>query len=330
MIITGCLIAMLLNATIASPDHDHSTKVDFLMSIFITIIVWEGNLRLDERLNKKHPWLKKPLTRLVIQFPLSLLYSALGTYLPMMLFNYFICVIPSDRQFEFTIICVFVGLVVSVLILGVEISTQFFRNWKSSLVEVEKYKTESAQAQLQNLKEQVNPHFLFNNLSVLSSLVYKDQDKAVDFINQLSKVYRYLLDSRNTELISLQEELTFIKSYIYLLEIRFDTNIRFQIQIPDHFLKDVLPPMALQMLVENTIKHNEVSSEMPLTVSIVVQNNMLEVKNNLQPRMHEEESSKTGLNNIRERYKHYTDKKVEVISDAKQFIVRLPLLNKTA
>lgn len=328
MIVTGIFIAVLLNIFITNPGQQHHLITDLLMSVFITLLVWEGNLRIDDWLHKKHPWLKQPVKRLIIQFPISLGYSALGTYLPMMLFNYFICVIPSDKQMQFTLMCVIIGLIVSILILGIEISSQFFRNWKLSLVEVEKYKNESAQAQLQNLKEQVNPHFLFNNLSVLSSLVYKDQDKAVDFINQLSKVYRYLLDSRNTELMSLEEEMTFIKSYIYLLEIRFDTSIRFEIQIPNNYLNMLLPPMALQMLIENAIKHNEVSAEMPLTVSITAHDNQLEVKNNLQTRIQNEQSSKTGLNNIRERYKHYTDKKVEIMSDAKYFIARIPLLNK--
>ncbi len=329
MVITGILITVFLNLTIANPGTHHHFITDLLMSVFITILVWEGNLRIDEWVDKKHPWLKKPLKRIAIQFPISLSYSALGTYLPMMFFNYFVCVIPSDKQMAFTLVCVMVGLVVSILILGIEISSQFFRNWKLSIIEVEKYKNESAQAQLQNLKEQINPHFLFNNLSVLSSLVYKDQDKAVDFINQLSKVYRYLLDSRNTELISLREEMTFIKSYIYLLEIRFDKNLHINVQIEEKNLDFLLPPMALQMLIENAIKHNEASSEMPLTVSILAHNDLLEVKNNLQARSNHEESSKTGLINIRERYKHYTNRQVEILNDLKFFIVRIPLLHKT-
>lgn len=330
MIILGALIGYLLDLLIPKKDLNDKVIFHYFTSILITFLVWEGNLKLDDWLNQKFPWLKKPGKRILVQLPSSLIYSALTIFLSMLFFDTYVCSIPNTSRGMLMLSSTIIGLMVTLILISVEVGAQFFNNWKSSLIEVEKYKTESAQAQLQNLKEQVNPHFLFNNLSVLSSLVYKDQDKAVDFINQLSKVYRYLLDSRNTELISLQEELTFIKSYIYLLEIRFDTSIRFDIQIPDAYLKYVLPPMALQMLVENTIKHNEVSSEQPLTVSIVVQNNMLEVKNNLQPRLQQEESSKTGLNNIRERYKHYTDKKVEVINDTKHFIVRLPLLNKTA
>ena len=116
-------------------------------------------------------------------------------------------------------------------VLAIHISFQFFRALKESLIQVEKYKTQSANAQLQNLKNQLNPHFLFNNLSVLTSLVYKNQDKATDFINELAKVYRYVLDTKNSELVPLQEELEFINHYIYLQKIRFEDSILFEINI---------------------------------------------------------------------------------------------------
>jgi LytS/YehU family sensor histidine kinase len=199
-------------------------------------------------------------------------------------------------------------------------------NWKRSLVEIEKYRTENLQAQLQNLKNQLNPHFLFNNLSVLSSLVYIDQDKAVDFINQLSKVYRYLLDNRDTELVSLDTELNFIRSYTYLIKIRFDKNIIFNIDVPKEKLTLLLPPLALQMLIENAIKHNEISEELPLTVDLNIKDGKLEVSNNLQLRSTNEVSSKTGLQNIKDRYKFFTDELVEVYETKDRFIVKVPLL----
>jgi LytS/YehU family sensor histidine kinase len=221
---------------------------------------------------------------------------------------------------------VVLGVLISISILSIEISSQFFSHWKKSLVEVEKYKTESLHAQLQNLKNQINPHFLFNNMSVLSSLVYKDQDKAVDFINQLSKVYRYLLDNRNSELVTLDQELVFIRSYTYLLQIRFDTNIHFEFDIEDSKRNLMLPPMALQILIENAIKHNEVSSEQPLTIAIIVTDHFLQVRNNLQLRVNKETSCKTGLQNIKDRYQYFTDTPVEVIQNTNAFIVKIPLL----
>jgi LytS/YehU family sensor histidine kinase len=158
-------------------------------------------------------------------------------------------------------------------------------------------------------------------------LVYKDQDKAVDFINQLSKVYRYLLDNRNSELVTLENELTFIKSYIYLLQIRFDTNIEFKIDVESEFMHKLIPPLSLQILIENAIKHNEISNEMPLTISINVFENQLMIVNNLQLRTNHEPSSKTGLQNIKDRYKHFTDRELEIIENEKSFIVKIPLLS---
>ncbi len=327
MILAGIVISLLLHSVMPNPDINHNRLYDFLTSIIITIIVWEGNLRIDHVMNQKFPWVKNPGKRLLTHTSLGLVFSVLAIYFPMVFFDTYVCRIPDDKREGLMVGCLLIGLLVTVIILSIEISTQFFRQWKQSLVDVEKYKTESVQAQLQNLKNQVNPHFLFNNLSVLSSLVYTDPDKSVDFINQLSKVYRYLLDNKSSELVTLATELEFIKSYTYLLQIRFDKNIQFDFTIEDDCLRLLIPPMSLQMLIENTIKHNEVSSELPLAVSIVAKNNELIVANNIQLRTNPEPGSKTGLQNIKDRYKFYSEKEVEIIMDKENFIVKLPLLN---
>lgn len=327
MALVGVLITFILDVLVKwETIHDHNRIFDFLITIIITILAWEGNLRLDTWLNTRYPWELSAKKRILLQMPLTVVYSTAAIYIPMRLFDLFVCELPGGSRLFFVLICLVLGLVISFTILSFDLSAQFFTKWKQSLLEVEKYKAESLQAQLQNLKDQVNPHFMFNNLSVLSSLVYKDQDKAVDFINQLSKVYRYVLDSRNSELVSLQEELTFIKSYTYLLQIRFDRNLNFRMEIPDTSLQLLLPPMALQILVENTIKHNEVSSEAPLQVDVRIENGKLMVRNNLQLRSNVEPGSKTGIQNIRQRYSYFTEETVEVETTADTFTVRIPLL----
>lgn len=327
MLVAGILIALLIGKLM---PHDHNNNhnefFDHLIAILITFIVWEGNLRIDEKLNQRLPWISRPGYRLFVQFVIALVFSALGVYIPMKLFNTLVCIIPPEREMILNFMSLGVGLVVSVIILTFEIGSQFFRNWKESLVQIEHYKTENMRAQLQNLKNQLNPHFLFNNMSVLSSLVYKDQDKAVDFINQLSKVYRYLLDNRNNELVELETELNFIDAYIYLLQIRFDKNLVFKLDIPKEKLKMLLPPMSLQMLIENAIKHNEVSDEQHLLIEILLDEDKLKVVNNLQKRTNIEPSSKTGIQNIKDRYRYFTDKAVEVIENTKSFTVKIPLL----
>lgn len=327
MIIVGVGISFLLHFLVRIEAPKHHPLHDLLTSVILTILIWEGNLRIDTLLDKKFPWQSKPARRILIHLPVSVIFSAAVIYYSLQLFSRFICKLPDAQQELLMLTSVVIGVMVSITVLSIEISSQFFSYWKKSLVEIEKHKTERLQAQLQNLKNQINPHFLFNNLSVLSSLVYKDQDKAVDFIRQLSKVYRYLLDNRNSELVSLENELTFIHAYTYLLKIRFDKNIIFVIEIAQDKLNALIPPMSLQMLIENAIKHNEVSSDMPLTVSIKTTGDMLEICNNLQLRTDTEESSKTGLQNIKDRYTYFTTRNVEVTTQHNLFCVRIPLLH---
>lgn len=326
MVVVGIIISKLLDTIMVGVHQEHNRFFDFCISIAITILVWEGNLRIDSLMNEKFPWEKSPGKRILVHLPISVIFSAFVIHMSMLAFNKFVCPMPESTKNAFMITAIVLGVLISIIILSVEIGTQFFGNWKRSLVEIEKYKSENLQAQLQNLKNQLNPHFLFNNLSVLSSLVYIDQDKAVDFINQLSKVYRYLLDNRDNELVALETELTFIQSYTYLIKIRFDKNIIFNIDVSKDKTHLMLPPLSLQMLIENAIKHNEISNELPLTVQIKVADDMLEITNNLQLRNSTEISSKTGLQNIKDRYKFFTEQNVEVISTDKLFTVKIPLL----
>lgn len=327
MIIVGFVLAIIMKAFIYTVPQNHPVWYDFSITILITILVWEGNLRIDHWLNKTYSWIEMTWKRIVIQFVVSMLFSASTIYISIFTYNYFTCCL-AWKQNSLMYNSFVIGMVVSLLLLMIEISSQFFSNWKTSLVDVERYKAESAQAQLQNLKDQINPHFLFNNLSVLSSLVYKDQDKAADFINQLSKVYRYVLDSKNNELVSLESEMTFLKSYMYLVSIRFEESLRFDIHIePEHYTK-ALPPMALQMLVENAIKHNEVSTSLPLTISIFSKGDSICISNPLQPRTHSESSSKMGLRNIQARYSFITDHPVIIEETNSHFSVTLPLVPK--
>jgi len=324
--VAGIIISLLLDTMKIAGANVHNRFFDFLISITITVLVWEGNLRLDHFIDIKFPWEKHPGKRILVHLPTAVLYSATVIYLSMLAFNKYACPLPEATRNAFMTTAIVIGVLVTIIILSIEIGAQFFGNWKKSLVEIEKYKTENLQAQLQNLKNQLNPHFLFNNLSVLSSLVYIDQDKAVDFINQLSKVYRYLLDNRDTELVSLDTELNFINSYTYLIKIRFDKNIVFNISIPDNKKSRLIPPLSLQMLIENAIKHNEISEELPLKIEITINDDKLQVCNNLQLRITNEVSSKTGIQNIKDRYKFFTNEEVEVFQSQELFYVKLPLL----
>jgi LytS/YehU family sensor histidine kinase len=241
-------------------------------------------------------------------------------------FDTYICQFPLVKDPNIFYICLGIALNVSIMILFFEFGIQIFRKWKQSLIEIEQHKALTAQAKLENLQHQVNPHFLFNNMSVLTSLIYKDQDKAVDFVNQLSKVYRYLLDNKNNELVSVEQELVFIESYAYLLNIRYSPNLTVKFNIPDTMLQHHLPPLSIQLLLENAIKHNVVSTASPLTIEITIEDEYLVVSNTKKLRKTKEDSSKTGIQNIRDRYHFFSSKAVIVEDTESSFIVKIPLL----
>ena len=185
-------------------------------------------------------------------------------------------------------------------------------------------------SQFESLKAQVNPHFLFNSLNVLSSLIYIDQQKASKFVRQLSKVYRYVLEHKDMDTISIKEELPFIESYIFLLKTRFDQNLIIDLNIPGDKTNLKVAPMVIQLLIENAIKHNIVSKAKPLRVAICLKDDYLEVRNNLQLKSSTEVSSKVGLNNIKKRYEYLTNRKVLIEESDNAFVVMIPLLDESA
>ena len=326
MVVLGIVIA-LLSELFKPVGHDPNWfGYKLILIILSTIVVWEGNLRIDHWLNKRYPWIPSTRKRLLIQITAMPLFTVSMIWLLIWL-GHLLLKFPEGPDGHHHPNPLFVqGVLISFVMLTIDTCNQFFNAWKQSLLEVERYKTESANAQLQNLKNQLNPHFLFNNLSVLTSLVYQSQDKAVDFINELSKVYRYVLDNKNVELVSLEEELNFLEHYIYLLQIRFGSSISFDIQIDASCKSTYLPPMCLQTLVENTIQHNEASQEHPLKVSIYTNNGLLIVENLIRQRTDKTETSKTGLANIQSRYAFFTDQKVNITNDGTLFSIALPLI----
>ena len=179
------------------------------------------------------------------------------------------------------------------------------------------------------LKTQVNPHFLFNSLSILSSLVRVDPDLSEQFIEQLSRSYRYILEQKDQSLVTLRTELGFIDSYAFLLKIRFENKFNLVVQLPDDILdRYKIAPLTLQLLVENAVKHNRMSVNEPLIVNITYEDNqMLVVKNRLQPRSTPTISTGMGLQNIINRYALLTDRPVWAGETEDQFVIRIPLLD---
>jgi len=196
-------------------------------------------------------------------------------------------------------------------------------------LEIEQLKQENLEARLSLLKQQVSPHFLFNSLSTLKTIAKESETK--NYIIQLSNVYRYLLNDKgyqNNNLVSLKEELAFTQSYLYILSERFEDALQVRIQVEDKLMSKRLPPLALQILIENAIKHNIVSIEEPLQITISTEKDkFLVVENKLQPKLSTEDSLGMGLQNIKDRYKLLEDKDIEIIKTEALFTVKIPLLN---
>lgn len=207
--------------------------------------------------------------------------------------------------------------------------------WRFSLAEIEEMKKENIAARFETLKSQINPHFLFNSLNTLVSLIFENQNLAADYTRQLSTVYRFILENKNRDLIEIAEEKKFMESYFRLLEIRFSEKLLIQIQIGEVFNRSKIVPMSLQILVENALKHNVVSTQKPLTIHIYTESLAsktekttvyLVVKNSLQPKSNPEYSSGIGLENIQKRYEFFTPEKVIIEKTNDEFLVKLPIL----
>jgi len=203
----------------------------------------------------------------------------------------------------------------------------YFKEYKTTSLEAEQLKNITAQAELQLIKNQINPHFLFNNLNVLSALIMKDNNEANRFIEEFSKVYRYILSNHDKELVELKTELDFIKPYIFLLEKRFAEGLVIKVNIAEDYKNQYIIPASLQMLIENAIKHNVVSRQRPLLIDVHSNgNNTIVVSNNLQAKQTIESSTGIGLQNIIKRYKLVSNKEVEIQAGENDFTVTLPLV----
>lgn len=195
-------------------------------------------------------------------------------------------------------------------------------------LEIEKLQTENIKNKYNALSSQINPHFFFNSLNALSYLIRsKNNDNALIYIDNLSDIFRYVLQKNNENLVTLKEELNFLDSYNYLLKIRFENKISININIPDDFFEKKLPAISLQPLIENIVKHNIINDENKMSIEIFINdNNNLEIKNQLNKKDQQEKNSKIGLENLNNRYKLLLNKEIKIIQTEDFFIVELQLL----
>jgi LytS/YehU family sensor histidine kinase len=223
--------------------------------------------------------------------------------------------------------CLIVGVFCNILATSLNEGVAFFEKWRKLVDEAENLKKENLQSQLEGLKGQVNPHFLFNSLNSLSSLISEDPAQAERFLDEMSKVYRYLLRTNEEGLTTLNSEMDFIQSYFHMLKTRYGDGLDMETKIDDHYLNYQLPPLTLQMLVENAVKHNMILKNNPLKILIMTTNSgRLIVSNNLQRKDRLVSSNRVGLTNIVNKYRLMKKEEISVRDDGKEFAVVVPLI----
>ncbi|MDQ3536483.1 MAG: histidine kinase [Bacteroidota bacterium] len=299
--------------------------MEYLVTLLFSITFWEGNRYIFIKMRNLFPEYSSTGKRLVIQTLFSIIFTASANVILCFLLK---GVVQNEvLTLEKHLFYLWVSLFTTLLITIFYECYYFFDEWKRAAVGSEKLKRQNLISQFETLKNQVNPHFLFNSLNTLITIIPEDTQLAVEYVQKLSKVYRYVLQLNDKKLIELQSELTFIKDYIFLNKIRFGENLQVNFNIPEGKNNFMVAPLTIQMLIENAIKHNVISTEKPLIIDIYVENNdVLVIKNNLQKKISGVESTRIGLQNLITRYKFLTQKMVNVIVTTSNFMVTLPLL----
>jgi len=301
-------------------------------TLVITTVVWIGCRFLMIHFRNRYPKFKDIRKRLWIQNSLILLYAILANnILTYVIKNYCFELFGSRRPahtWEETLINTNAAAIMcTLLVVAIYESIYFINELRKSILEKEQLKQDTLQAQLNALRTQVNPHFLFNNLNTLSAVIPENPVQAVDFVQQLSKVYRHILEVKDEQSILLKEELEVLEAYAFLLKTRFGDNLDISIRVAKEQLQQRIVPLSLQILMENAIKHNIVSSAKPLHIDICTEQGRLIVSNTLQKKNQLMESTGIGLDNIRSRYRLLGDKLVEVDEGPESFTVAIPLMD---
>ena len=296
-------------------------------TFIISAIIWIGNRAIMIWSRNRYPMMEQLKKRLLIQSLLMLIYTLMaGVGVGYLLEEFSQIYRTGMSKTDVLIASINSSLFTTIAITAIYEVIYFSDQLRDSLTKSELLKREGLRAELNALKTQVNPHFLFNNLNTLCAIIPEDSQKAVQFVEQLSKVYRYILEVKEDKCIPLSEEIKILEAYAFLLKTRFGNNFNLSIDVPETMLQKEVVPFALQLLVENALKHNIVSKEQPLYITVKAINDELIIQNILQKKQQVENSTGIGLKNIRNRYGLITNRIIAVTETPQFFTVVLPLI----
>ncbi len=278
------------------------------------------------RYTKKFDWAKNPKRTNLINFFIYIGYGVIMSIMIPYTVDRFLWGMSGIEVFYDVSAKAFITIVADLIIFYLYYSTFIANNWIKSIEKNEELKRENLLAKYEALKNQVNPHFLFNSLNTLSGLVEQKPELATDFIKKLSDIYRYVLEQNDKELVSINDELKFVEDYIFLSQMRFGKGLIFKSCLTKNQNFQVAP-LGIQMLVENVIKHNIISDDMPLKIEMEMEDGFVIVRNNLQKKKTiYPDKEPLGLENIKKRYSYLSEVPVEVIESDGKFIVKLPII----
>ena len=294
--------------------------------VCILFLVGVGNYLIYRWLNHLIPWENDSLKRILYQLLLSGVYTMICANLSYYLFKSNLTELPPDTQ-QMALLNVYAVFII-IPVFSIFFGIYFLTKWKKATLEMEDAKKEAIRSELLALKNHLDPHFLFNNLNILSSLIDTDNESALSFLEKFAEVYRYVLKNKDSEVIQLKQELEFLESYIYLINKRFEHQLEFRLNIEEQVLEKFIPTLTIQMLVENALKHNKFSRKEKLIIQIESSNDLLIISNNFTPKVSglSQEKSGSGLINIEKRYELLSSQKPVVKIENDQFMVELPIL----
>ncbi|GAB1857733.1 histidine kinase [Flavobacteriaceae bacterium MHTCC 0001] len=329
--VIGCIVYII--GELLSDKFQYDSVQDFLIDFVFyqlyAFVLGYANMYFFDRMERFNWKRNSTLKRIILGTIGSTIITLIGLFF-LRLFSYFVFGGTSfeaflDRErFEYYRF----GLWVTLSIVAVFHVIYFYNKYQQNKLKEQKVIAGTASAKFDALKNQLDPHFLFNSLNVLTSLIEESPEQAQKFTTSLSKVYRYVLEQKNKELITVDEELRFAKTYMSLIKMRFEDSIVFS--MPEHATnpESKVVPLSLQLLLENAVKHNMVTPSKPLHIKIYEDEGYLIVENNLQPKQIVKKSSGVGLSNIMQRYKLLTKKKVDINKESHRFAVAIPMLTK--
>jgi sensor histidine kinase YesM len=306
-------------------DGPYPSLAEIAKTTSFTLVFWQGTFTIISFLRNKFPQIEQTGKRLTYTVIFTILFLIIADTIIRLFFDHFF---PSlNWEIDSLPMHWLKNIFISFLVAMIYELVYFYNRWNQSRLETQKLKTQQISSQLETLKNQISPHFLFNSLNTLAAIIPEDEKMAVKFTEKLSEVYRYILTYKDKELVPLTTELEFVKSYLFLLKMRYPHNLQVDYRIHEHVLQKHVAPLTLQMLVENAIKHNVISKSKPLKIEIYTEDKgSIVVRNKLQRKVISTQSTKTGLENIKKRYQYLSDKTVDIITTSTNFMVAVPLI----